>query len=660
MPLEDHLPQIDDRRYDDIVAEVRTRIARYTPEWQPVWTDLNDSDPGITMVQVFAWLSEMLMYRMAQVPKLNYLKFLELIGVELNPAEPARVDITFPVKKNYPQPYVIIPARTQVSGEDPEGGPPVVFETDRAIYALTSSLQALVVWSGSNYRSVTVENKNANEGFQPFGPLARPDAALMFGFRYEDSPARTDFPSVEVDLTFWALPDPAVSGAVSCSLPQSLQHPPATLRWEFWNGSNWLGLDLLKDETLALTRSGHVRVKIPMGNTLQLAEMAGETGKYFWMRARVVESQYEKPPHMLAVRANTISAIQAETIQNEVLGGSNGRRDQIFRLANAPVLAGTLRLEVDEGDGYKPWEEKTDFFGSKNDERHYVLNRASGEVRFGDGVNGAIPVGNVNNAGNNVVARQYRFGGGKRGNLSSGKIKTPVASIEGVDESAVSNLLPAYGGREEETLEDAKKRAPRTIKSRCRAVTAEDYEYLAMQAGNVRRAKALPLHHPDFPEIQVPGVISVIVVPDSEDPNPIPSEGTLRTVCAYLDQRRLLTTELYVIRPTYQLVKIDLEVIVKDNADLAEVKQVIEAALLNYFHPLKGGEDGLGWPFGETILYSRVHQRVFSEPGVQSIQRLTIYLDGEEAQECRDVPLKPGALVYSTGHQVNVQYSFES
>ena len=79
MPLEDHLPQIDDRRYDDIVAEVRTRIARYTPEWQPVWTDLNDSDPGITIVQVFAWLSEMLMYRMAQVPKLNYLKFLELI-----------------------------------------------------------------------------------------------------------------------------------------------------------------------------------------------------------------------------------------------------------------------------------------------------------------------------------------------------------------------------------------------------------------------------------------------------------------------------------------------------------------------------------------------------------------------------------------------------
>ena len=76
MPLEDHLPQIDDRRFDDIVAEVRTRIARYAPEWRPgksAWTDLNDNDPGITLAQVFAWLAEMLLYRMNKVPQLNYI-----------------------------------------------------------------------------------------------------------------------------------------------------------------------------------------------------------------------------------------------------------------------------------------------------------------------------------------------------------------------------------------------------------------------------------------------------------------------------------------------------------------------------------------------------------------------------------------------------------
>src|SRR6266550_1562097 len=105
MPLENFLPTIDDRHFDDIMAEIRTRIARYTPEWTPVWTDVNDNDPGITMVQVFAWLSDMMLYRMSKVPILNYIKFLELLGIELNPAEPAQAEITFPVVDGFSDPY---------------------------------------------------------------------------------------------------------------------------------------------------------------------------------------------------------------------------------------------------------------------------------------------------------------------------------------------------------------------------------------------------------------------------------------------------------------------------------------------------------------------------------------------------------------------------
>ena len=57
MPLENAIPLIDDRSYDSLLAELRTRIARYTPEWTPVWTDVNDNDPGITMAQIVeAWM----------------------------------------------------------------------------------------------------------------------------------------------------------------------------------------------------------------------------------------------------------------------------------------------------------------------------------------------------------------------------------------------------------------------------------------------------------------------------------------------------------------------------------------------------------------------------------------------------------------------------
>ena len=102
-----------------------------------------------------------------------------------------------------------------------------------------------------------------------------------------------------------------------------------------------------------------------------------------------------------------------------------------------------------------------------------------------------------------------------------------------------------------------------------------------------------------------------------------------------------------------------MEVIVNDNADLAEVYEGIAQTLLEYFHPLRGGDDGKGWPFGGTIFFSRVNQRVFNVMGVQSITRLVIRLDGEEMPDCTDIPITDGALLYSTQHDVQVQYRFD-
>jgi len=148
-------------------------------------------------------------------------------------------------------------------------------------------------------------------------------------------------------------------------------------------------------------------------------------------------------------------------------------------------------------------------------------------------------------------------------------------------------------------------------------------------------------------------------VPDGDGPAPVPSEGTLRTVCAYLDQRRLLTAELYVVGPTYQRVEINAEIVAEDSADLGEVSLEVRQTLLDYFHPLKGGEDGLGWPFGGTIYFSRVNQRIFSVTGVQSVTSLVITLDGEAMPVCTDVPILAAALLDAAEPQLQVHYSFE-
>jgi predicted phage baseplate assembly protein len=648
MPLDDHLPVLDDHTYDSIVTEMKSRIARYTPEWQPVWTDFNDSDPGITMVQVFAWLGEMLAFRMNQVPELVYLKFLQLLGIELRPAEPAYAQITFPVRATSTTPTVTVPLGTQVIAETPGGGPPLVFEADHALVCVRNPVAALLAYDGYAYADVTAADQ-ALTSYRPFGPTANAGSALAIGFD-----ATAPLPGGELTFYVWAA-EPTVGTPVTCGLPASGVFASATLSWQYWDGFGWSPLILLKDDTAAFTRSGPIVVKVP-DNALATVSIPPVSKSLYWLRVSVDRSQYERPPVILAIRPNTMTLTQMETVKDEVLGGSDGRRDQTFRLAQAPVLSGTLELTVDQGEGPEVWTPVDDFSGSGPGDSHYVLNRTTGEVRFGDGVHGAIPIANMRNPGANVVAATYRYGGGTSGNVAAGKLNALRNAVDGIDDRGVVNVMASYGGQDEETLDEAKERAPASVRSRCRAVTTDDFELFATEAADIARAKAFPLRHPDFPGVGIPGVVTVVVVPRSRSPQPVPSDGTLRTVCAYLDERRLLTTEVYVAPPTYQLVSITAEITADDSADLAEVQRLVDADLLAYLHPLTGGEDGTGWPFGGTVAYSRVAHRILSVPGAGSIARLVITLDGVDQPECRDVPLAEGALASSLRHQVTVAY----
>lgn len=681
MPLTDALPVIDDRKYDDLVAELRTRIARYTPEWKPVWSDLNDSDPGITLAQLFAWLSEMMLYRMNRVPQLNYIKFLQLIGIELAPALPARAEIAFTVAPTWNQASVLVPPRVQVSatGDD---GKPVVFETERALTALACTLQAVQSYDAAAYSDLTaanavysdpdVANASAESGsaFAPFSDLPRDDCALLLGLGFPAGHLNFDtFPSLTLDFAVTAADDPQQGRSVDCGPASTRAYASARLQWEGWDGALWQALDALSDETLALTRSGHLLVRVPANVKLARAFI----GTYdaldpltkqprpplFWLRARLVRTQFERTPRLRAIRTNTVPALQAQTVLNEVLGGSSGARHQTFQLDNQPVIKGSLTVTIDDGTagGPRAWATVDDLIGAAPTDEVLAVNWTSGEVRAGDGEHGQIPVANAANPDTNVIATTYRFGGGKRGNVGAGKLTTLLTSITGIDAGKTSNLFAAAGGTDEETLDDAQRRAQRSLRARDRAVSIEDIELLAQQAGNVRRAKALPLAHPQFPGVKVPGAVSVIVVPDSDALPPLPSDGLLQTVCAYLNARRLLTTELYVVAPRFVLVEVRAQVVVLDGADTAAVKLAVEQALDAYLNPLTGGDDGQGWPFGGALRYSKVVQRVFSVAGVDSVPSLALVVDGEDQPECRDVSIDahaPNALVYSTGHELDV------
>ncbi len=673
MPLT--APDLDDRTYSDIVAEAKALIPRYAPEW----TNHNESDPGIALLELFGWMTDIMLYRLNRVPDRNYIAFLQLLGIELRPGRPAKTELTFTLSPTLTDPEVIVPRGTQVAASEPNpNGDTIIFETDEALVAMEAKLAEIQVNDGFSYSIETTKNGAAEQTLYPFGFYAREGSALYLGF---DSPL-DEFTNEQVNLAL-AIYEAAQEHR-ACSLDLAQLPLPADVVWEYTpDGQRWFPVRLDKDETQAFALSGHVYFRVP-DSPEERAIKKNQIGKVekelFWIRCRLDRSYYEASPQIERVLINTVKATQAITVRDEVLGGSDGRPNQSFTLANAsviplaedivigadnkPVTIRNLQLEVSEtpiaGDalGFRVWEEVDDFYDSDGDDPHYVLNRTIGEIKFGDGTNGRIPVANIDLPSTNVVARHYRYGGGSFGNVGAETItelQTFVPYINGV-----TNLYPAADGDDEQEVSAAKKDAAQVLKSRQRAVTTEDFEFFATLTPGVRvrRAKALPLAHPQFAGVQAPGVVTVIVIPDTDDPKPLPGPRTLRAVCKCLNEVRLVTTEVFVVPPTYREVRIETSIIAQPQADLATVKQAVEENLVRFFHPLRGGEDGLGWEFGYTIFYSQVYRIIIQTDGVDRIDNndLTIYLDGRRQEFCRDVPINRGELLFSGEHEIGVNY----
>ena len=695
MPLPDI--QLDDRRFEQLFLEARQRIARYTPEW----TDHNESDPGITLLQLFAWLEEMLLYRLNRVPDKNYIKFLELLGIQLTPPTPAHAELTF--RLTLKEGFQEIKQGTQVALSSAGDGGPVVFETDDNFYAVGLDLIHLQSYDGAQFKLLTELNRVEDKFYFPLGQFPQRGSALYLGLGGKGTSDK--FPTCPIRLLFHAYTADLVEEgqAFSADAPPAAQ--PVIAYWEYWAGTTrkWQRLANVRDETASLTRTGFLHFDGPADfakSKLGLLQRPDDPeAALFWVRYRIDQilgPGYELPPRLEEVLLNTIGATNAVTTKDELIGASDARPNQEFRLAHFPVLRNTLVLQVDERQSdseseppvpdFQVWTKVNDFAASKREDKHYTLDLATGRIHFGDGDHGKIPqsVFAARPSGNrgakpqleiNIKAAVYRWGGGASGNAGPDTITSLQTSVPYV--ASVTNHRHSEGGQDEETLDEAKARAPLDIRSRSRAVTAEDFEFLATRTpgARLRRAKALPLRHPKFEPVRpalpgllatavpVPGVITVVVVPDlpREHPNakPLPTEETLLQVTRYLNQHALITTEVYAAAPRYRLVQVQAEVTVAAEANSGEVSETLQKKLLDYFHPLHGGAEGNGWGFGDTIQFSEVIRQIRATPGVAGLdtERLTIFVNEQPSPKCADIALSPDELVYSIKHDLRVAHA---
>ncbi len=658
------LPEIelDDRGFQELVSEARTRIVRRCPEW----TEHNVSDPGITLIELFAWMTEMTTYRLNRVPDKIYVRLLELLGVPMSPATPARTRVRFMLAATPDEPITLAAGETEVGTVRTAYEESVVFEVaeSRTIEPLRPS--AYVVDRDGERRNIAVDAGVARPigaDRAAFSAVPVPSDAMHLGF---DEPLSRLLMRISVEA------EPARGAGVDP------RRPP--LRWEVSAGEH-PGGDLIWEPVTVLddTTGG-----FNFGDGDVLLELAGDSERVpfgghrlHWLRCRVATPEeaggaaYERPPEMFTITGQPVGAIlmcqHAEHVDGEILGESDGTPGQTFGVLRPPMLMPSedewLEVRDPHVGEWQRWEHRDAFNECGPSDRVYVCDAAHGTIELGPAVRqadgdwryyGAVPP-----KGATLRMSRYRSGGGLRGNVLPGTLTVLKAGPPGI--ASVTNPAGARGGVDPEGLDNVRVRGAMELRSRHRAVTSEDFEYLAGEAsprvaravcvppdeGNGVAVRILPHLHPadrrlEFDELQ-------------------PPRDLLEEVASHLDERRLLGATVHVAPVRLRGVSVVVELQTEPLADLVRIREQTLRELYRFLNPLVGGtpgDIGSGWEFGRTLNQGELYGVVHQIPGVEYVRLLRMYradlVTGKQSPEPAGshIVLEPDETIASGVHIV--------
>jgi predicted phage baseplate assembly protein len=608
---------LDDRDFQDLVNECLLRIPRYCPEW----TNFNPSDPGVTLVELFAWLTDQMLMRFNKVPRRNYVAFLELLGIRLLPPAPAQTDITFYLSASLPETYVI-PASTEVATIRTETEDSVIFSTDRPLAISTPTIRHLLTAEIVETVPLTLRDRlsgvwtedrdrgwNGSE-LSIFNDEPRANNCFYLVFNGEE-PTEGNVIALQV------------KGETATSTGINPDMPPRY--WEAWNGAIWEPILLREsdDRTNGFSFSDRTRQG---GSPTQGAEVILHLPQFWpvtqftnyrgrWIRCvcaplKINQPGYSRSPRIVGLSARsiggTVSVTQSSAVTNEIAGESNGNPGQIFQLLQTPVLPRTADeyVLITPSMGLPQiWQEVTDFADSQPEDLHYVLDSQTGTIQFGplvhapthlkaqivqrmrlqgdpmeriepealstDRLTAAVTgrqYGAIPPKGASIQMVKYRTGGGLKGNVQGGTIRFLKTAVPYV--ASLINHVSAYNGADAESLDDAVIRVPRFLRTRNRAVTREDFETLTYEAGGGAVARVMCLTASRKEEA---GIVRLLLVPQANteaielgngiDPDRLALSPQLtERVVSFLDERRLLGVQIRCSQPEYVGVSVQTEI----------------------------------------------------------------------------------------------------
>ncbi|MEJ2321139.1 MAG: putative baseplate assembly protein [Gammaproteobacteria bacterium] len=658
---------LDDRQYDDLVAEARARLEQSLPEL----AGLSPGDPLYYLVDLFAHLTDQLIYRTNLIPERQRQIYLNLMAIPRRPVQPSRGMISLDLEGKTAVAPKLVPKESPVSAKS------IPFVTEQEVLATPLKLRLLLKRrieadlaelmelypeiEPAKIRSfMPAEITPGQDAINTAGTI---DDALYLALHVDKALGRSNMMQrVRKELAgkilnIGLIPQRDLAASLySRPKPRELDWSIAWCRHE--EGSerltcDYLPLQILDDTSDGGRQSGVVRLRIPEAEALLAPVSPSDPSDaglgnlppalpadvkpeslLCWIRLRAPQDDIDFS--FMAVNAAMVSG---QGIDKDVmLGIGSGEANQKIQLSRTDIDEQRLQLEVEGDQFFVPWHKVPHFAASGPDDCVYRIDVSNGLIVFGDGINGKRPP-----AGKRIRAAVMRYGGGAGGNLPAESIKSLNAKVAGVK---VRHEYPTWGGIEAESVAEAEQRIAAFLRHRNRAVTEQDFAELARSnpVNPVARVEVKPGFHPgrEFADMRnnVPGIVSLLLLPPVADDGryPKPNAGLLSDVHHYISDRMTLGTELFVLSPQFIPVAATATFDAVDPNHSIAVTREVEKSLHDYLWPLSpGGLQGEGWQMGRTVEASELYTAIARVPGVRAIYGIQLYteVDGEW-QEARD------------------------
>lgn len=680
---------LDDQLFEEIVSRARRRIPRLTDEW----TDENLHDPGITMIELLAFLKEMQQYSIDRVPGRNYEKFLKLFGSRALPARPAKARVW--VQKS-PRPFSLMEGTPLSAGA-------MQFETVREETIVVSEVRRLVTRTKEGI-SVSAEVADVHEAFGPEPaqgdelficldaplPMHQPmnlSISIASPKGRRRNPVDDQFlPLSEVEYAYSAeggawfplkvLEDGTDgflhTGVIRFVLEDAMEPCSASplngecaircklLRSEFDEipRLEMVQMNVLEVEQkqtivcinkilssgkdiqhyplrhfLSLYGIVDVLVSTPDGYRRLAPDRQGQRGEYSLMRDESGARIALRPDHPLEEGAEILAIISENGLDSLFLADGNRLPEQRVRLEGEGRILPDLTLMERDADGlFHPYQRVDNFDRSASQDRHFMWEEGTQQLLFGNGRNGRPPSGSL------YIVRCSRTLGAQ-GNAKTGEISAFARHIPGeLKDCALSNPTHAYGGADAQTVDEALALFRREIGHPTYAVTLADFEHIAAEAPGlvIRRVCALPGVPPGRTGISGMNAVTVVVEPGGSGERRKLSLAQHENLLRHLNKRRLVTTRVYVISPEYVSIQVHCDVQVRPQH--LNPEGMIQRAMEEYF--------SVEWPFGRSVQYADLYGLLDTLSCVSVVKALTIGAQGRGVQinPAGDVLLPPHGL----------------